>query len=554
MKVRALLLASTLLLSVSLVASRAAGDEALTLNAAEDEGLVRIDQARSAGGYSHFLIELENLTNRTIDIDPYGSAFDPPRGVRTQRIGIGRLAKVGGRTVDQPRGARTSPGQEAPVGPGSGQEGEPAIPDDALPVAAGAAAGAAAVGTLLTGLAQGVRPREVLDDLAGVLQGEAETPAPGGDPMIETIKSYRDQDMTDLDFQRQRLDAARQQGAADVARDAEENVRRLTRQIGDYDRNLAELGEQPREHAPAETRTFDYARHDLNDDARADVAAGAAGTLSDTDGIRIKLWIADNAPTVQAMDDMQKLADSMTTRIGDGTVLGDRHAILDALGDELQRTNKPRLTSWENYAVREGEPTPGPWAGAKQAKDGLDLHRAVRDITGDAGLDEYARKALELNKADGLADQLGKQVDLVDIGVSLYGDTQKYMDGGSSGTMAFTRAAVNYGVDFAVNKGMEANPVLKVVNTALKFTEPVFGKDITPARGYKVLVDRAFDSYTGDLGHKDAPAMDFNSDEVRGVVRQSQVRALEERLGSGRLTTGERADLTGRLQALKGTR
>jgi len=148
------------------------------------------------------------------------------------------------------RKASPRPVEEAPVG-AAAAGGSGTIPDGALPAAAGAAAAAAAVGTLLTGFAQGVRPREALADLAGIIRGETE-PVPGeaqaasgNDYQIDLIKTYRDQDMTDLDYQQQRLEAARQQGAADVVRDAEAAVGRLSRQIDNYDKNLAELGQKP---------------------------------------------------------------------------------------------------------------------------------------------------------------------------------------------------------------------------------------------------------------------------------------------------------------------
>lgn len=95
---------------------------------------------------------------------------------------------------------------------------------------------------------------------------------------------------------------------------------------------------------------------------------------------------------------------------------------------------------------------------------------------------------------------------------------------------------------------------MKVVNNVLKFSEPVVGKDITPARGWKVLVDKAFDSATGELDHRDAAALDFDSDQVRELVRDSQAKAIEERLGSGGLTDVERTDLAGRLRTLRGGR
>ena len=85
----------------------------------------------------------------------------------------------------------------------------------------------------------------------------------GHNYQIDLIKSYRDQDMTELDYQKQRLDAAKAQGADDVVRDAQSAVDRLSRQISSYDQNLAELGHKPLEHTALDRRSFDFTREDL---------------------------------------------------------------------------------------------------------------------------------------------------------------------------------------------------------------------------------------------------------------------------------------------------
>ncbi|HOE80635.1 MAG TPA: hypothetical protein PLX82_10740, partial [Smithellaceae bacterium] len=65
------------------VYAQARADEAVSLNEAVRSGQVRVVQSKSPGGYSRFRMELENTSNRSVSVDPYGSAFDPPRGVGT---------------------------------------------------------------------------------------------------------------------------------------------------------------------------------------------------------------------------------------------------------------------------------------------------------------------------------------------------------------------------------------------------------------------------------------------------------------------------------------
>lgn len=254
------------------VYAQARADEAVSLNEAVRSGQVRVVQSKSPGGYSRFRMELENTSNRPVSVDPYGSAFDPPRGVGTQRVGIGLPTRIGDRRVDMRGNLSTDPSREAPVGAQAAHDGTESFPPAAGAAAAGAAAATAALGALLTGMAQGVSPREAISDIASLVGGDHQMTPPdtqdtaGHNYQIDLIKSYRDQDMTELDYQKQRLDAAKAQGADDVVRDAQAAVDRLSRQISTYDQNLAELGHKPLEHTELERRSFDFTREDLGAD------------------------------------------------------------------------------------------------------------------------------------------------------------------------------------------------------------------------------------------------------------------------------------------------
>ena len=251
------------------VYAQARADEAVSLNEAVRSGQVRVVQSKSPGGYSRFRMELENTSNRPVSVDPYGSAFDPPRGVGTQRVGIGLPTRIGDRRIDLRGNLSTDPSREAPVGAQAAHDGTDTFPPTAGAAAAGAAAATAALGALLTGMAQGVSPREAISDIASLVGGDHQTTPPdmqdtaGHNYQIDLIKSYRDQDMTELDYQKQRLDAAKAQGADDVVRDAQSAVDRLSRQISSYDQNLAELGQKPLEHTALDRRSFDFTREDL---------------------------------------------------------------------------------------------------------------------------------------------------------------------------------------------------------------------------------------------------------------------------------------------------
>ena len=555
------------LVSISICLFAEGEEQPIALNKAVDDGLVRINQSKSTGGYSRFMIEMENTSSKPLSVDPYGSAFDPPSGVATQRVGIGLPIKIGDQRVDMRGKLSTDPSQEAPVGAQATQEGAGTVPDSDLPKAAGAAAGAAAIGTLLTGLAQGVRPREALSDLAGIIRGDTEPIQPGSDFDYQTgiIKSYRDQDMTELDYQKQRLDAAKSQGAQDVVHDAEAAVARLSRQIDSYDKNLAELGQKPLEHVEMEKRSFDYTRRDLGKEVKAELADQAKGTISDTDRIAIDLWITDNAPNEQAYNDMKSLADKMVVKTKDGVAIGDKKSILTNLGNELQRTNQPSYTYFEKYALREEvmENAKGEdglveeLEGYKEAHD--DLKDTVNILTGDKSeqLEDIHKKHREAWEADGSSpgggamDRIEKAKEIYDGAKTISDDAKAYMAAGNSRTLAYTKAVTQFGVSKALDVAIDKNPALKVVNNVLKYSEKYVGKDITPGKGLRILTDKAFDTVTGELDHKEVEKLDFNSGEVKDAVRSSQIKGLEQRLSSTSLSDANRQDLTARLNELR---
>ncbi len=545
----------------------------ISLNDAVDDGLVRIVDSKSRGGYSRFTIELENTGDRSVSIDPYGSAFDPPGGVRTQRVGIGLPLKIGDRRIDMRKKLSTDPSQEVPVGEAATQNSSGTIPDGALPVAAGAAAAIAAVGTVLTGMAQGVRPKEAISDLMELVQGESKS-APDNiqtpsdfDYQTGIIQSYRDQDMTELDYQKQRLQAAKEQGAEDVVRDAEASVRRLKNQIDNYDKNLADLGLKPLEHTEMEKRSFDYTRKDIGEEVKAELATEAVGTISDTDRIRMELWMIDNAPTEQSYNDMKNLVDKMTVKSDDGTVIGDKESILKSLGNELQRTNQPRYTYFENYALREEimENAKGEDGlvetieGYKEIHD--DFKDTVNTVTGGAPeehLEEQHKEKMEGWEKDGKSpgskaiDGANKIKEVYDAAKTISDDAKGYMAAGNSRTLAVTKATTQYLVDTGLNTILDKNPVMKTVNTVLKYVSPE-GKELTAGKGLRILTDKAFDSLTGELDHKAVEKLDFNSNEVKDAIRESQINALEKRMGSPGLSESDQQDIANLITKLRKT-
>lgn len=412
------------------------GNEPISLNDAVDDGLVRIVQSRSAGGYSRFMMELENVSNQSVAIDPYGSAFDPPSGVRTQRVGIGLPIKMGDNKMDLRKSLSTDPSQEAPVGSQAAQDSADALPAAAGAAAAGAAAATAAAGALLTGMSQGVRPREVISDIAGFISGDSGAVPPDAqvasdlDYQIGMIKSYRDQDMSELDYQRQRLEAARAQGADDVVRDARAAIGRLSGQISSYDKNLAELGQQPLEHTQMEQRTFDYTREDL----------GTAVTEA-------KQKLEDLRETGKYVDLSNQLADNFGTAEEKAWCHDfiEKHAQLGPNGYEIDPETARQMYSGLKKQMYESDQI------LNEAE--ADYQTAVADEIGKKTevVKQIRDNATRVNRVLAKFDPTGTGAKIVGLQQNIYGAIDGYEKGGIAGAAesAMLSVADNYTQGYA---------------------------------------------------------------------------------------------------------
>jgi primosomal protein N'' len=414
----------------------AEGNEPVSLNDAVDDGQVRIVQSRSSGGYSRFTMEMENTSNKPVSVDPYGSAFDPPWGVATQRVGIGLPIKIGDNRIDMRKSLSTDPSREAPVGSQADQNSSGTIPDEALPAAAGAAAATAAVGAFLTGMAQGVRPREALGDLAELIRGGAETIPPDAQGVSDfeyqtgIIKSYRDQDMTELDYQKQRLDAAKAQGASDVVRGAQEAIGRLSGQVASYDRNLAELGQKPLEHTQMEKRSFDYTREDL----------GVAVTEA-------KQNLEDLRETGKYVDMSNQLADNFGTDEEKAWCRDyiSRHAKIGADGYEIDPETARQMYSglkkqmYESGQILNEAESEYQTAAAEEIGRKTEVVKQIRD------------NATRVNRVLAKFDPTGTGSKIVGLQQSAYGAIDGYEKGGIAGAAesAALSVADNYTQGYA---------------------------------------------------------------------------------------------------------
>jgi hypothetical protein len=264
---------------------------------------------------------------------------------------------------------------------------------------------------------------------------------------------------------------------------------------------------------------------------KADMAAEAAGTISDFDKMRLKLWIANKSPSDQAYDDMLKLADEMTLKTGDGKTIGDINEIYKALMRECQRTDQPYLTYNEKFALRDEVMEKAPVLGK------------AREIYSDAT--GVISAAHEIGKFEDArfkgADMLGK-----------ISDSVKYVEGytaaGNSTAMAITKAVTQMGVKIFVTN----NPFISLGDTTLKYIgQATIGKDISPSKGTEIIINKAFDSITGELDKKPIEALDFGSSEIQKMVYTSQINGIQEQMKNPNLTASERETLSQLLSQLQ---
>ncbi len=361
------------------------------------------------------------------------------------------------------------------VPPGGEEEGQ--IPDTALPIATGAAAGLAALCALATTLAQGIPPGEAISELAGLFRGKI--------PQAEDIE---------------------------------------------YQQALEDLRT---ERAKYEYSSADYSG-DQTAKVKAEMAAETAGTITDFDKMRLKLWIADKAPSDQAYDDMMKLVDKMTLKTGDGKVIGDVDEICKALGQELQRTEQPHLTYIEEYALRDEVMEESPVLGHEREiySDGTGTIEAIADIK---KIEETTHKVTKG------ADTIGKISDGIKY-------VEGYVAAGNSTAMAITKAVTQEGVKMFVTN----NPIISLGDTTLKYIgQATIGKDISPSKGTEIIINKAFDSITGELDKKPIEALDFGSSEIQKMVCTSQIKGLQERMHNPNLTASERGELSKLLEQLQ---
>ena len=475
-----------------------------------------------------------------------------------------------------------------------------------VPAAAGAAAGAtAATGALLMMAASGVRPKEVWDGMKDLMsQGTTPEPTHWGDafePLDATSPepthwgdAFEPLDTLDKKYPKPRpdqvaeikFDSPEEVAVAEPPAEVEEAIPAAdegTEAVAEAAPVSEELPSQPSieeqqredieylkamEELREEREKYEYTSEDFSGDQmekiKDEMAAAAQGKIDDFEKIRQDLWIYDHAPTEDAAEDMLRLRDQMILETKDGQRFGDKTEIRKALVQELERTNQPLLTYVEEYALRDevmenakvqGEQREYLQDAAATEKSIYDLRlgQVEKEVRGAKITGQRTKMTDKLQHKSGLKN-IGKGVTAVDAAGKIsegYGYYEGYKAAGNSTTLAATKAATQMGVKWAVDKATD-NPVVGLMDTGFKYTtKAITGEDKSPSKAMEHMVNIAFDKATGELDRKPIERMDFNSQEVKDLVRQSQVGALEKQLSNPNLTTREQQELSNELTKLR---
>ena len=270
---------------------------------------------------------------------------------------------------------------------------------------------------------------------------------------------------------------------------------------------------------------------------------------------------------------MQKLRDSMIFKDENGNAWGDKEEINKAISREYARTNQPKLTYVEKYALRD------------EVMENAKLYGNVREAASDMA--SYGNNLYELPKAQQLVEidraiaeagkrgdykqvaQLGKLKGAIEDAPAgaaskffkawdsyqkasdAYGYYEGYRAAGNSQGMAVLKAGTQMGVKTAIDTAVK-NPVVGLMDTGFKYiTKAYDGQDRSPSKWVETMVNIGFDKATGELDRKPIERLDLGGQEIQDVVRQSHVRAVEKQLSNPYLEHEDRIKLSEMLANLK---
>lgn len=392
-------------------------------------------------------------------------------------------------------------------------EGE--IPDATLPLAAGAAAGVAALGALSVAFAQGIRPVEAVGELIGLFRGEL---SPVGDSLVSS-PSALDEDT---------LEAQRYKKA--------------------YDDLIKERRQSDYTGTDKSRSLMDQAR----DEVQKQYELEKNSTWGALDQIAIEDLINNKAPSKEARDAMLNIVQSYTAdKLSDGTSVINRKAMLNDVSNYLadaNRLDKSKFTAdeidsafyeqleqvkKEHEALDNAAVTSTAYG---SVKDNIDLLKDLQK-TGAYTNNPQAKKALDflLSKTDSF-QKLDEQ------GMSIVGDAGKwsnhvvefgeyyktYQRMGMNHDEALKRAITRKIVDITVEQGVDALqnkcPVVKAANYFYDYgVKAITGKDYGLKTSLNCLGQRtanwAYSDYQTHLP-------DFKLDS--NAVRESNVAQIEK--------------------------
>lgn len=460
------------------------------------------------------------------------------------------------------------------------------------PAAAGAAAGgAAALGALLTMAASGVRPREAWDGMKELL-----TQNPDYGSKLEPIHTVSPEPLNTVSpeplntVSPEPVDSLwRPDGAPPSARVAEvvitpegetpvsgvasgelegkpEPPQSGATKPGPPDQEPGLTPEEAKEleerqkaydELIAERRKDEYTSRDPNktlmEEILDEMELENAGTITDTDRLKLDDWIDVNAPTEDDARKMHDLVNKMTYKTADVKMVGNYMDVQKALNCEIQGMRQPDLTYLERYSLRDEIMEKAKWQGTGRGyvQDAAGTLQNISEGTKlkDLGIPGGTRLG---NMAPGL-DQAGK----ISEGIGYY---EGYRGAGDGKFWAGTKAAAQMGIKSLLFK----NPVVGVADTVVKYGSIV-------ATGQEYSASKAAEFYTNtfcDAAAGDKIQVHFNAEtgnyemgagvdnkiisDVEQKATRSLIGSIDEQLEKNpHMPNDVRNDLVAKQQALR---
>jgi hypothetical protein len=304
------------------------------------------------------------------------------------------------------------------------------------------------------------------------------------------------------------------------------------------------------EKAKKEWGRYDYESTSYEGDqmakVRAEMAAEAAGTISDLEWVKIQDNIDLKAPDEETAEKMKAVVDRMSIKTDDGKMIGNYKDIMREVNTIAWQSDQPDLSYLQRYSIRDEIQENARLFGTARdyAQDGATL---VKDLS-------EGTELLDGLKIKDIAPQIGAAGDAS----SMAGYYEGYRATGDGKAIAAVKAFTQVYVKNLVL----GNPVTSVADTVVKHTSMVItGSNYSGSKALEFQVNTFADVLTGNRApvhfnhmtgqfETGGAVLNVDSPEVTRAASKSLLSAITDHLNNPNLSAGDRQDLLAKQQEL----